>query len=68
MKQIRIDLTDEQHEKLMDKLQNEAKINTEHGVLTGFSITLETAFPGASWLTVDMNGALDLGDVNWKIS
>ncbi|MGV8815599.1 MAG: hypothetical protein ACOH2D_15970 [Gelidibacter sp.] len=67
MKQIRINLTDEQYEKLMAKLQNEAQTNLEHGALSGFSMTLEEAFPGVSWLTINMNGALDLGDVNWEI-
>ena len=67
MKQIRINLTDEQHEKLMGKLQNGAQTNLDHGTLSGFSIILEEAFPGVSWLTINMNGALDLGDVNWEI-
>ena len=67
MKQIRINLTDAQHEKLMDKLHNGAKTNLEHGALSGFSMTLEEAFPGITWLTINMNGALDLGDVNWEI-
>ncbi|NGY38700.1 hypothetical protein FQU23_014435 [Flavobacterium sp. XN-5] len=67
MKELRIKLTDEQHEKLTAKLQNEAGKNLEHSTLSGFSITLNHAFPGATWLTVDMNGELDLGDVDWEI-
>jgi hypothetical protein len=67
MKELRIKLTDEQHEKLMAKLSNEALKNVEHTTLSGFTITLKEAFPGMSWLTVDMNGELDLGDVDWKI-
>ncbi|MEZ7499409.1 hypothetical protein QO200_11755 [Flavobacterium sp. Arc3] len=67
MKELRIMLTDDQHEKLMNKLSNEGQKNMEHSTLSGFSITLKEAFPGMSWLTVDMNGELDLGDVNWEI-
>lgn len=67
MKQIRINLTDEQHKKLLDKLPSGAQTNVDEGSLSGFSIKLEEAFPGVSWLTVDMNGELDLGDVNWEI-
>ena len=67
MKQIRITLSDEQHEKLKAKLQDEGQKNLEHSTMSGFSITLNEAFPGMSWLTVDMNGELDLGDVNWDI-
>jgi len=67
MKELRIKLTDEQHEKLMAKLSNEGQKNLEHSTLSGFSITLNEAFAGMSWLTVDMNGELDLGDVNWEI-
>ena len=67
MKEIRIKLTDKQHEKLTAKLSNETQKNVEHTTLSGFSITLKEAFPGMAWLTVDMNGELDLGDVDWKI-
>ena len=67
MKQLLITLTDEQHEMFTQKIQSEASINMEHSTLSGFSITLKEAFPGMSWLTVDMNGELDLGDVDWKI-
>jgi len=67
MKELRIKLTDDQHEKLMAKLSNEGQKNLDHSTLSGFSITLNEAFPGASWLTVNMNGELDLGDVDWKI-
>ncbi|CAM2981379.1 hypothetical protein [Flavobacterium frigoris] len=67
MKELRIKLTDDQHEKLMTKLSIEGQKNLEHTTLSGFSITLNEAFAGMSWLTVDMNGELDLGDVNWEI-
>lgn len=68
MKQICITLTDQQHEKLVNKLHEENQKNLEHGVLSGFSITLEESFPGVSCLIVEINGQLDLGDVEWKIS
>ena len=68
MKELKITLTEEQHQQLMSKLKNEGKTNLEHNTLSGFSITLHEAFPGASWLTVDMNGELNLGDVDWEIN
>ncbi|SEA74105.1 hypothetical protein SAMN05443667_10813 [Flavobacterium gillisiae] len=68
MKELRITLTEEQHEKLKAKLSNEGQKNLEHSTLSGFSITLNEAFAGMSWLTVDMNGELDLGEVDWKIN
>ncbi|WP_016990558.1 hypothetical protein [Flavobacterium sp. ACAM 123] len=55
MKELRIKLTDDQHEKIKAQLLNEGQ-NLEHSTLSGFSITLNEAFPGASWLTVNMNG------------
>ena len=67
MNQLLINLTDEQPEMFTQKIQSEASKNMEHSTLSGFSITLKEAFPGMSWLTVDMNGELDLGDVDWKI-
>jgi hypothetical protein len=68
MKELRITLTEEQHEKLKAKLSNEGQKNLEHSTLSGFSITLNEAFAGMSWLTVDMNGELDLGEVDRKIN
>jgi hypothetical protein len=68
MKELRITLTEEQHEKLKAKLQHEGEKNLEHSTLSGFSITLKEAFAGMSWLTVDMNGETDLGEVDWKIN
>jgi hypothetical protein len=68
MKELRITLTEEQHEKLKAKLSNEGQKNLEHSTLSRFSITLNEAFAGMSWLTVDMNGELDLGEVDWKIN
>ena len=67
MKQLLISMTDEQHEMFTKKIESEALKNMEHSTMSGFSITLKEAFPGMSWLTVDMNGELDLGDVDWKI-
>lgn len=67
MKQICIQLTDDQHAKLIKKLHGGNKDNLEHGMLSGFSITLEEAFPGVTSLLVNMNGELDLGDVKWEI-
>ncbi|AWG22916.1 hypothetical protein FFWV33_15970 [Flavobacterium faecale] len=67
MKHLQITLTDEQYDKLKAKLNAEAQKNMEHTTLSGFSITLNEAFPGASWLTVNMNGELDLGDVDWEL-
>ena len=43
MKQIRITLSDEQHEKLKAKLQDEGQKNLEHSTMSGFSITLDEA-------------------------
>ncbi|WP_417371975.1 hypothetical protein [Gelidibacter japonicus] len=68
MKQICIQLTDEQHAKLIEKLQRGSKDNLEEGILSGFSITLEEAFPGVTSLLVNMNGELDLGVVKWEIN
>jgi hypothetical protein len=49
MKELRITLTEEQHKKLKAKLSNEGEKNLENSTISGLSIKLNEAFPGASW-------------------
>ena len=67
MKKIIIELSDEQHAKMMEHLTKENKLNGDNDTLSGYGLSLNCPFPGISWLEVEMNGILDLGDVNFKI-
>jgi len=67
MKKIIIELSDEQHAKMMEHLTKGNKLNTDNDTLSGFGFHLKNAFPGVSWLEVEMNGVLNLGDVNFEI-
>jgi hypothetical protein len=67
MRKIIIELTDEQHAKMMEHIQKGAKLNLDNETLSGYSIHLNCIFPGLSYLEVIMNGDLYLGDVDWKI-
>ncbi len=68
MKKITIELTDDQHEKMMNHLQKGTELNMGNDTFSGYSFHLKCVDGGfASWLEVEMNGTLDLGDVNWKI-
>jgi hypothetical protein len=68
MKKITIELTDEQHAKMMDHLQKGTTLNINNETFSGYGFNLKCVDGGiASWLEVEMNGTLDLGDVNWKI-
>jgi hypothetical protein len=66
MKKIIIELTDEQHQKMKAHLERGAELNGLSDSLSGSSIHL-CCTPIGDWLEVEMNGTLDLGDVNWKI-
>ena len=67
MKKISIELTDEQHAKMMEHLQKGQKMNIDSETFSGFSINLNCVEFGFSWFEIEMNGLLNLGDVNWKI-
>lgn len=68
MKKITIELTDEQHAKMMDHLQKGTTLNMTNETFSGYGLNLKCVEGGiSSWLEVDMNGILDLGEVNWNI-
>jgi hypothetical protein len=68
MKKITIELTDEQHAKMMDHLQKGTTLNVNNDTFSGYGFNLKCVEGGiSSWLEVEMNGTIDLGEVNWKI-
>lgn len=68
MKKIIIELTEEQHEKMMDHLQKGTTLNLDNATFSGYGFNLKCVEGGlSSWLEVEMNGTLDLGEVDWKI-
>jgi hypothetical protein len=67
MKKIIIELSDDQHSKMVEHLTNGNKLNRNNDTLSGYGLLLNCPFPGISWLEVEMNGILDLGNVNFKI-
>jgi hypothetical protein len=68
MKKITIELTDEQHAKMMDHLQKGTTLNVNNETFSGYGLNLKCVEGGiSSWLKVEMNGTLDLGEVDWKI-
>jgi hypothetical protein len=66
MKKISIELTDEQYEKMKAHQKRGVEINAKSDSLSGCSIKLCCCELG-DWLEIEMNGVLNLGDVNWKI-
>lgn len=68
MKKITIELTEEQHTKMMNHLQRETAVNMDNETFSGYGFNLKCVEGGiSSWLEVEMNGMLNLGEVNWKI-
>jgi len=41
-------------------------INSKEETFSGFSFTLSCTEMGISWLDVEMNSKLEIGDVNWE--
>jgi hypothetical protein len=66
MKQIIIELTDDQYDKMKAHQKRGVEINAESESLSGCDIKLCCCEVG-DWLEIEMYGVLDLGNVNWKI-
>lgn len=68
MKKIIIELSDEQHSKMTNHLQKATTLNLDKETFSGYGFNLKCVEGGiSSWLEIEMNGVLDLGEVNWKI-
>ena len=68
MKKIIIELSDEQHAKMTEHLQKGTTLNLENETFSGYGFHLKCTEGGiSSWLEVQMNGIVDLGEVDWKI-
>jgi hypothetical protein len=66
MKRIIIELSEEQHKKMKAHQNRGAEINGKLESFSGCSIKLCCCEVG-DCLEIEMNGVLNLGDVNWKI-
>lgn len=66
MKKIVIELTEDQYEKMKAHQKRGAERNGEGVTLSGFGIRL-CCTEIEDWLEIEMNGLLNLGEVNWKI-
>jgi hypothetical protein len=68
MKKITIELTEEQYANMTNHLQKGTALNIDNETFSGYSLHLKCLDGGiVSWLEVEMNGNLNLGDVNWNI-
>lgn len=66
MKRIIIELTEEQHKKMLEFIEKGHKLNLENETFSGYGINSNVCEYG-DWLEVDFNEVLNVGDVNWKI-
>jgi hypothetical protein len=64
---LTIDLTDEQVEKIRNHLGEQTNINLGEETFSGWTFTLCCTEFGISWLELEMNTKIDLGEVDWKI-
>ena len=66
MKKIIIELSESQHQVMMEHIQRGNKIDFEEETFSGNTIKLSTCEFGTS-LEIDRYDTIDLGDVNWEI-
>ena len=66
MKKIIIELSESQHQVMIEHIQRGNKIDFEEETFSGYTIKLNTCELGTS-LEIDRYGTIDLGDVNWEI-
>lgn len=64
MKKIVIELTNQQYDQFQKFLKEESEINQKEETFSGWSITVSSTEFGLSWLELEVNNKLDLGDVN----
>ena len=68
MKKIIIEISDDQHSKMVEHLKKGTTLNFENETFSGFGLNLNCVEGGIfSWLEVEMNDILDLGEVDWKM-
>lgn len=66
-KKLTIKLTNEQAENIKRHLTTQSEINQKEETFSGFSFTLSATESGISWLELEMNSKVDLGEVSWDI-
>jgi hypothetical protein len=67
MSKLVIELTDDQVKMIKSHLSEQGKINQENETFSGYSFTLSCTESGISWLDLEMNTSIEIGDVNWSI-
>jgi hypothetical protein len=52
---------------MMNHLHKETAVNIDNETFSGYGFNLKCVEGGiSSWLEVEMNGIINLGEVNWK--
>jgi hypothetical protein len=64
---IIIELTDIQVERIKIHLKTQSEANQMNETFSGYTFMLSATEDGLSWLELDMNTRIDIGDVNWRI-
>lgn len=68
MKKIIIEISDAQHQKLINEITRCRQINFQEETFSGMELILGSTFDGAlTDLSLKMHSKMDLGDVDWCI-
>ena len=66
-KRLVIELTEEQSDRIRIHLKTQSEANQMNETFSGYTFMLSATEDGLSWLELDMNTRIDIGDVNWRI-
>ncbi len=67
MRNLVIEMTDAQYEKIKKHLSENREQNQKEEKTAGYSFHLNCTEFGFSWLEVELNSKLDLGEVIWRV-
>jgi hypothetical protein len=67
MKKLIINLSEEQFKIIDRKISSDGETNFKEETKSGFAFTLNVIEGNISWLELEMNGKIEIGDVIWKI-
>lgn len=69
MKKLVIEMSDEQHQQLLDEIARCQRINFEEETFSGMQFTLNVSEDQIfSSLNFKMNKTIELGDVTWRLA
>ncbi|KEZ93522.1 hypothetical protein IL45_04735 [Nonlabens ulvanivorans] len=68
MRELKIELSEEQYKLLNQEIANGTQINFEEETHSGFTVELNSIEGGISWIDFKMQNELEIGEVTWSLT